>query len=104
MKRTTIKRLRERRTVSLHLPAGATLLVARGMGWLTTDRDSKDRFLCPGKTYRTDRTEHLVLQAVDRTVVYAVHLAEEPVLQGSQQSLWNLGNWLPAQRPLALEG
>ena len=103
MKRTTIKRLRERRTASLHLPAGATLLVARGIGWLTTDRDSKDRFLCPGKTYTTDRAEHLVLQAVERTVVYAVHLNEKPLAQRTL-SQWDIGNWFPAQRPLALEG
>jgi hypothetical protein len=67
-----IRRLRRHRAISLHLAAGASVLVARGKAWLTAAGDPRDYVLCHGRNYTARKPEHLVLQAFDSTVVYAV--------------------------------
>lgn len=67
-----ISRLRRRRTVGLHVPAGTTLTVARGTGWLTSDAHPSDVVLRAGGEYTARRPEHLVLEALEQTIVYAL--------------------------------
>ncbi|HYD57222.1 MAG TPA: DUF2917 domain-containing protein [Burkholderiales bacterium] len=88
MKRITIKRLRPNRAVSLHVPAEATLMVARGKAWLTSDADSADRFLCHGRRYTAVKAEHLVLQAIDKTVVYAIRYPEPRNFRVGLTAFW----------------
>lgn len=104
MKRILIRRLRLNKAVSLHVPAGTTLLVARGKGWLTSDRDSADRFLCHGRRYTAEKAAHLVLQAVDKTVVYAIRYPEPRKAGFSLTAFWEDQNWVPAAPRTALAG
>jgi hypothetical protein len=85
----TIRRLHRNRTASLRVPAGTTLLVARGIAWLTSDADARDHMLCHGKEYTARGSEHLVLQALDGTVVYAVRYPTQPQPSFKGEQTWN---------------
>ena len=84
-----IRRLHRGRSASLYVPPGTTLLVARGTGWLTSAGDPRDYLLCHGKEYTARGTEHLVLQALEGTVVYAVRYPTQPQPSFKGELTWN---------------
>ena len=77
MNEVRVSRLHRGRVSRVRLPAGARLLVARGECWLTASEDPRDHILRPGDEFqaRGDRELEVLLQAFERTVVYAVRYA-----------------------------
>ena len=75
MNEVRVSRLHRGRVSRVKLPAGGRLLVARGECWLTAAVDLKDYVLRPGDEYHADGEKEVVLQALERTVVYAVRYA-----------------------------
>ena len=70
-----IRRLKPGRPVSLRLAAGTTLVVARGVGWLTSSKGAVDHLLQPGDEYVTAAFEHIVIEALGGTAVVALRAA-----------------------------
>lgn len=77
MNEVRVSRLHRGRMARVRLPSGARLLVARGECWLTASDEPKDYVLRPGDEYQAGGEKELevLLQAFERTVVYAVRYA-----------------------------